>query len=75
MMRRPMRVFSRDELIGAVHGEDDPGITDRTIDVHLGRLRRKLADDAARPRFIETVRSVGYRFAQPVKQLDPDAAG
>jgi two-component system alkaline phosphatase synthesis response regulator PhoP len=67
LMQLPTRVFSRDELIGAVHGDDDPGIIDRTIDVHLGRLRRKLGDDAARPRFIETVRGVGYRFAQPAE--------
>ena len=58
-MQRPARVYSRDELIDAVHDDDDPGIIDRTVDVHLGRLRRKLGDDAAAPRFIETVRSVG----------------
>jgi len=75
LMQRPARVFTRDELIGAVHGDHDPGIIDRTIDVHFGRLRRKLGDDPARPRFIETVRSVGYRFAQPVARLDADAAG
>ena len=74
LMQRPARVFTRDELIGAVHGDDDPGIIDRTIDVHFGRLRRKLGDDPARPRFIETVRSVGYRFAQPVERLDADTA-
>jgi DNA-binding response OmpR family regulator len=73
LMRRPTRVFTRDELIGAVHGEDDPGIIDRTIDVHLGRLRRKLGDDAVRPRFIETVRGVGYRFARSVERLEPEA--
>ncbi len=66
LMRRPGRVFSRDELINAVHGADDPGIIDRTIDVHLGRLRRKLGDDAAAPRFIATVRTVGYKFLGPV---------
>ena len=52
LMRRPGRVLSRDELIDALHGDGDPGIFDRTIDVHLGRLRRKLGDDAARPRFL-----------------------
>lgn len=66
LMRRPGRVFSRDDLIDAIHGDDDPGIFDRTIDVHLGRLRRKLADDAAQPRFIATVRTVGYKFVPEV---------
>ena len=73
LMQRPTRVYSRNELIEAVHGDEDPGIIDRTVDVHLGRLRRKLGDDAATPRFIETVRSVGYRFAQPVERLEPEA--
>jgi DNA-binding response OmpR family regulator len=75
LMERPTRVFSRDDLIAAVHGDDDPGIIDRTIDVHLGRLRRKLGDDPARPKFIDTVRSVGYRFAQPVERLDSERGG
>ncbi len=67
LMRRPGRVFSRDELIDAIHGTDDPGIIDRTIDVHLGRLRRKLGDDAVDPRFIATVRTVGYKFVPAVE--------
>jgi DNA-binding response OmpR family regulator len=71
LMRRPSRVLTRDELIDAIHGDDDPGIFDRTIDVHLGRLRRKLGDDAARPRFIGTVRTVGYRFVAPVDRRQP----
>ena len=72
LMQRPTRVYSRNELIEAVHGDQDPGIIDRTVDVHLGRLRRKLRDDAAAPRFIETVRSVGYRFARPVERLESE---
>lgn len=74
LMGRPSRVFTRDELIDAVHGGDDPGIIDRTIDVHLGRLRGKLEDRAQRPRFIGTVRSVGYRFVQPVERHEPKEA-
>jgi len=62
LMQRAGRVFSRDELITALHAHDDPGILDRTIDVHVGRLRRKLGDDAAAPRFLATVRSAGYKF-------------
>jgi DNA-binding response OmpR family regulator len=71
LMRRPGRVFTRDDLIDAIHGDEDPGIIDRTIDVHLGRLRRKLGDDPAHPRFIATVRTVGYKFVGPVEKRDP----
>lgn len=74
LMRHPGRVLSRDELIDALHGDGDPGIFDRTIDVHLGRLRRKLGDDAARPRFIATVRTVGYKFVAPVERRDQGTA-
>lgn len=68
LMRRPGRVFSRDELINAIHGDHDPGIIDRTIDVHLGRLRRKLGDNATTGRFIATVRTVGYKFVGAVER-------
>ena len=68
LMARAGRVFSRDELISAVHDDNDPGILDRTIDVHVGRLRRKLGDSATRPRYVATIRSVGYKFVSPVER-------
>jgi DNA-binding response OmpR family regulator len=60
------RVLSRDQLLDAVYGRDAAEILDRTIDVHIGRLREKLADDAEAPRYIATVRGVGYRATRPV---------
>jgi DNA-binding response OmpR family regulator len=74
LMRRPMRVFTRDELLDELHALDDSGVTDRTVDVHIGRLRRKLADEAAMPRFVNTVRGVGYSFAQPVERLSSEVS-
>jgi DNA-binding response OmpR family regulator len=74
LMRDPARVITRDELIDALHRDGDPGIIDRTIDVHVGRLRRKLGDPAAQPRFIDTVRSMGYRFRLPVASHEPEAS-
>ncbi|HWB69425.1 MAG TPA: response regulator transcription factor [Solirubrobacterales bacterium] len=57
----PGRVFSRDQLMEAVW--DFPFYTDTsTVTVHVRRLRAKLGDDPAEPRFIETVWGVGYRF-------------
>ena len=58
------RVLSRDQLLDAVYGPDAEGLLDRTIDVHVGRLRDKLGDLATTPRFIATVRGVGYRAVQ-----------
>ena len=39
----------------------------KTLDVHIGWLRRKLGDDPRRPRYIHTVRGVGFRFAAPAE--------
>jgi two-component system OmpR family response regulator len=57
------RALTRDQLLDAVYGSDDGDILDRTIDVHIGRLRDKLGDDAEEPRYVMTVRGVGYRAA------------
>jgi two-component system response regulator ResD len=58
---RPGRVFSRDQLMEMVW--EYPFFTDTsTVTVHIRRLRAKLGDDPAEPRFIETVWGVGYRF-------------
>lgn len=58
----PRRAFTRRQLIDAVWGSDWYG-DEHIVDVHVGHLRRKLADDAASPRFIRTVRGVGYGMA------------
>jgi DNA-binding response OmpR family regulator len=55
------RVLSRDQLLDAVYGAEADPVLDRTIDVHVGRLRHKLEDSADSPRYIATVRGVGYR--------------
>ena len=59
------RVLSRDQLLDAVYGNDQTDVLDRTVDVHIGRLRDKLGDDADHPRYVATVRGVGYRVAPP----------
>ena len=57
-------VVTREDLMSRVWDENWFGST-KTLDVHIGWLRRKLGDDAADPRWIETVRGVGFRFAAP----------
>jgi DNA-binding response OmpR family regulator len=58
------RVLSRDQLLDAVYGNEAADVLDRTIDVHIRRLRDKLDDDPDAPRYIQTVRGVGYRAAR-----------
>ena len=58
---RPGVVWSRRQLIDAVWGEPWVG-NDHLVDVHVGHLRRKLGDDPSDPRFVFTVRGVGYRM-------------
>lgn len=58
---RPGVVWSRRQLIDAVWGEPWVG-NDHLVDVHVGHVRRKLGDDPADPRFLHTVRGVGYRM-------------
>jgi DNA-binding response OmpR family regulator len=56
------RVVSRDELLQRVWGLDPKGVTTRTVDMHVARIREKLGDDADAPRVIVTVRGIGYRL-------------
>jgi DNA-binding response OmpR family regulator len=63
LAERAGRVLSREQLLDAVKGQAfDP--FDRSIDVHIGRLRAAIEDDAKQPRRIITVRGVGYVFAK-----------
>jgi DNA-binding response OmpR family regulator len=57
------RVLSRDQLLDAVWGAEQVDVLDRTIDVHIRRLRDKLGDDPEAPRYVATVRGAGYRAA------------
>ena len=57
----PRIVFSREQLLERIWGYDFFG-GPRTVDVHIRHLREKLGEDPSEPRFIETIRSAGYRF-------------
>jgi DNA-binding response OmpR family regulator len=60
------RALSRDQLLDAIHGGGEGDVLDRAIDVYVKRLREKLGDDPAKPRYVETVRGLGYRAGGPV---------
>ena len=63
LIKEPGRVFSRAQLIEKALGYDFGGF-DRTIDVHILNLRRKLESDPNHPRYIHTVYGAGYKFSE-----------
>jgi two-component system phosphate regulon response regulator OmpR len=64
LAERPNRVLSRDQLLQLAHNRSwDP--FDRSIDIRIARLRRKLECDPAKPQVIKTVRGAGYMFSPP----------
>lgn len=64
---RPGEVVSKRDMLAGVWGMPFGG-GDRTVDVHLSWLRRKLGESAASPRYLHTVRGVGVRLAPPVEE-------
>jgi two-component system, OmpR family, alkaline phosphatase synthesis response regulator PhoP len=62
LIERRDKVVTREELLEAVW-EYQPGVSSRTIDVHVAWLRQKLEQTPQNPRYLHTVRGVGYRFA------------
>jgi two-component system, OmpR family, response regulator len=69
LLRGAGAVVSKKDLARALRGDyyrEDPSVSDsdeRAVEVHIGNLRRKLRDDPESPRWLETVRGVGYRLA------------
>jgi two-component system, OmpR family, alkaline phosphatase synthesis response regulator PhoP len=62
LVERRGQTVSRDDLLEGVW-EYQPGVTSRTVDVHVAWLRQKLEENPQSPRYIHTVRGVGYRFS------------
>jgi two-component system alkaline phosphatase synthesis response regulator PhoP len=63
LMQNSGLAFTRDDLLNHVWGYEYSGET-RTVDVHIRQLRRKIEQDSSKPIYIQTVRGVGYRFAE-----------
>jgi DNA-binding response OmpR family regulator len=64
LAERAGHVLSREQLLERVHGSSEEAF-DRSIDVHVSRLRHKLGDDPRNPRILKTVRGVGYVLTPP----------
>ncbi|MEN6370476.1 MAG: response regulator transcription factor [Armatimonadota bacterium] len=62
LAEHPGRVLTRDQLLDCVWDLRAEGIYTRTVDVHIGRLRKKIEDDPSRPQYIVTVAGLGYKM-------------
>jgi DNA-binding response OmpR family regulator len=64
LIKAPGRVFTRAELLGCLYPRHEAVVIDRVVDVHVGNLRQKIEKDPSSPRYILTVRGIGYKFAE-----------
>ena len=62
MITRKGQVITRDEFLDFVWGVDNLTVSHRTVDSHIAHIRKKVEDDPARPKFIRSVHSIGYKF-------------
>ncbi|HEX6613973.1 MAG TPA: response regulator [Rhodanobacteraceae bacterium] len=69
LLDQPNRVLSRDDLMDRIHGRS-AGPYDRSIDVQIGRLRRKIEAEPAQPELIKSVRGAGYLFTPRIRRGD-----
>jgi DNA-binding response OmpR family regulator len=67
LMSAPGRSFTREELLDRLYPEREATVIERVVDVHIGKLRQKIERDPSDPKYILTVRGVGYRLAEPAE--------
>jgi DNA-binding response OmpR family regulator len=64
LMSRRGRVLTRGDLLDTLYPNDEAIVIDRVVDVHIGKLRQKIEKNPTKPRYILTVRGIGYRFSE-----------
>ncbi|RRJ65134.1 DNA-binding response regulator [Paenibacillus oralis] len=62
LMRHPNQILSREQILQELYPQEERVVIDRTVDVHISKLREKIEALRGAPRFIETIRGMGYRF-------------
>lgn len=62
LMRNPNQILTREQILRELYPNDEKLVTERTIDVHVGKLREKINEHVRDDEFIETIRGMGYRF-------------
>ena len=60
LMRHPNQILTREQILDELYPNQEKVVSDRTVDVHIGKVREKLG--SSKEQFIETVRGVGYQF-------------
>jgi DNA-binding response OmpR family regulator len=63
LMRNPNQILSREQILAELYPNEEKNVIDRTVDVHMGKLRGKIETSSDVPCFFETIRGMGYRFA------------
>jgi DNA-binding response OmpR family regulator len=64
LMAAPGKVFGREELLDRLYPRSEATVIGRVVDVHIGKLRQKIEKDPSNPRYLFTVRGIGYQFAE-----------
>jgi DNA-binding response OmpR family regulator len=64
LMAAPGKVFAREELLDRLYPRHEATVIGRVVDVHVGKLRQKIEKNPSNPRYILTVRGIGYQFAE-----------
>jgi DNA-binding response OmpR family regulator len=64
LMAAPGKVFAREELLDRLYPHNEATVIGRVVDVHIGKLRQKIEKDPSKPRYILTVRGIGYQFVE-----------
>jgi len=62
LIQRKGEVLSRDDFLDRIWGEDNIHVTYRTVDSHISNIRKKIEDDPSHPKYILSIRGVGYKF-------------
>lgn len=62
LMRNPNQILSREQILGELYPNEEKSVIDRTVDVHMGKLREKIKTANEAQSFFETIRGRGYRF-------------
>lgn len=64
LMSSPGKVFTREELLARLYPRHEAVVIDRVVDVHIGKLRQKIEKEPSNPKYILTVRGIGYQFVE-----------